>query len=69
MKVLVDNNYIKAICGKCHSELGVHIGDIRYNDIAHRCSEFEASCGACGATVAIPAARIPHSWLAQITGE
>jgi hypothetical protein len=66
MKVLSNNNFIKATCPHCKSSLGVHLGDIRYNEIPHRCSEFEATCGACGRTVGIDGAVIPRSWIRSL---
>lgn len=66
MKVLDDNNYIRATCGKCRSTLGVHQGDIEFHEIPHRTSSFTAKCGACGATVNIPQASIPRTWIDAI---
>jgi len=62
MKVIDNNNYIEVICPHCNSKLGVHKEDIRYNEIPHRCSEFEVECGACGNTVGIEPEKVPSSW-------
>jgi RNase P subunit RPR2 len=62
MRVLVNNNFIKATCKKCNSELGVLMKDIRYNEIAHHCSTFEVTCEACGAIVGLEPTSIPVSW-------
>jgi sialic acid synthase SpsE len=66
MKILDNNNYIEVTCTHCNSKLGVHKEDIRYNEIPHNCSEFEAICGACGGTVGIETGEIPPSWIDDI---
>lgn len=69
MKVLENNNFIEVVCGFCHSKLGVYVEDIRYNDIAHNCPPFEATCGACGRATEVKEALIPRAWMPAIVQE
>jgi len=66
MKVLDNNNYIEVVCQHCRSKLGVHLEDIRYNEIPHNCAEFEVTCGACGHSVGITGTLIPAMWMRSI---
>jgi len=69
MKVLHDNNYFIDECPYCHSELGIHVGDIRYNEMAHHCSSFEVTCGACERVFGISSRKIPAGWMLKIIPE
>lgn len=66
MIILQNGNYVHCECARCGSKLGVHEGDIRYDDMAHRGPTFGAACGACGATVAIPQTAIPRDWIDRL---
>lgn len=66
MRVLENNNYIEVSCPHCKSKLGVHVGDIRHNEIAHRCPAFEVACGACGRSVGLKREQIPANWISTI---
>ena len=63
MIVIENNNYISVECPGCKSKLGIHLEDIRYNEITHNCSSFEATCCACGNRIAINESLIPRNWI------
>jgi DNA-directed RNA polymerase subunit RPC12/RpoP len=66
VKVLENKNYVVVECPQCKSKLGVHLEDVCYNEIAHHCSAFETSCGACGKSIGIKQEDMPASWVAAI---
>jgi hypothetical protein len=66
MKVLDNNNYIEVGCPHCKSKLGVHVGDIRYNEMGHHGSVFKITCEACGRPVDLNQSQIPASWISTI---
>ena len=66
MKVLENNDTIEVECPHCKSKLGIHVGDVRYNEIAHHSSTFEVSCGACGRPAGIKQEQLPARWVSTI---
>lgn len=67
MKILENPNYVKVTCPHCKSELGVHLQDIMYNELAHgHHPEFSCTCAACNRNVELPSKMIPLSWLRQL---
>ncbi len=72
MEVIENNNrdrYVEIICPHCNSRLGAYPDDIHYNEIAHHCSTFEVTCGACRRTIGVNEKTIPSNWLRAAAAE
>lgn len=66
MIVIENGAYVECRCANCSSRIGVHEKDIAYDDANPRMPEFSAKCGACGATVAVPAGSMPPAWIRRL---
>lgn len=64
MIVIKDNNYIKAGCPHCDSELGIHIQDITYHEMGTY--EYTTKCGACQQIFGLKSSTIPNAWKMQL---